>query len=383
MELQYQQTDKELTIFLPDRIDTSNAEEVEKAVMAVLEGKEISSLILDAEKTKYVSSVGLRLVLKLKKSYPNLTITDCAPDVYDVFEMTGFTQIVSIQKALREISIEGCPLIGSGAYGRVYRIDGDTILKSFFRGNPISDIERERGLAREAFILGIPTAISFDVVKVKEEKYGVLYELIHSDSLLACLKKHPEDYDKYLDDYAHLLNQLHSVETENPNIPLLSKDLEYRLTQVKLGVDDELYQEIERRIRTIKDTNTLIHGDCHFKNIFATEDGLILIDMDTLMRGDPLIEMANLYRTYVCFDVIDPGNIEKFMNVEEGFCQKVYADLLDRLYGEEKEEIQKKVAFLAYFLLLSHYAHAKEQYATELAKTEKIIRTLLPTVESF
>ncbi|MBP5216941.1 MAG: phosphotransferase [Bacilli bacterium] len=368
---------------MPERIDTSNAEEVEKALLAILEGKAISSLVLDAEETKYVSSVGLRLVLKLKKNYPNLTVTNCAPDVYDVFEMTGFTQIVDIQKALREISIEGCPLIGSGAYGRVYRIDDDTILKSFYRGNPISDIERERALAREAFILGIPTAISFDVVKVKEEKYGVLYELINSDSLLACLKKHPEDYDKYVDEYVKLLNQLHSVETENPNIPLLSKDLEYRLTQVKLGVDEELYQEVARRIRTIKDQNTLIHGDCHFKNIFSTEDGLILIDMDTLMRGNPLIEMANLYRTYVCFDVIDPGNIEKFMNVEEGFCQKLYADLLDRLYGAEKEEVQKKVAFLAYFLLLSHYARAKEKYAMELAKTESIIRSLLPDVESF
>ena len=202
MELNYQDNDGKLTIFLPETIDTSNAADVEAAILKALNGKRVASLTLDAVNTQYVSSVGLRLVLKLQRAYKEFAVVNCSSEVYDTFDITGFTKILNIQKALREISIAGCPLIGKGAYGRVYRIGDDLVLKSFFRGNPISDIERERSLAREAFILGIPTAISFDVVKVKEECYGAVYELINSDSLLACFKKRPEDYEKYLNLYA-------------------------------------------------------------------------------------------------------------------------------------------------------------------------------------
>lgn len=385
MELNYQQNDGKLTIFLPETIDTSNASDVEVAILKTLNGKQVVSLSLDAVNTQYVSSVGLRLVLKLSRTYKDFAVINCSSEVYDTFDITGFTKILNIQKALREISIAGCPLIGKGAYGRVYRIGDDLVLKSFFRGNPISDIERERSLAREAFILGIPTAISFDVVKVKEECYGAVYELINSDSLLACFKKRPEDYEKYLNLYADLLKKLRQTKTDSDQFPYLTKDLEYRLGKIQMVCDPEFYEAIAKRIRTIKDEDTLVHGDCHFKNIFVTDDGLLMIDMDTLSRGNPIMEMANLYRSYVCFEVIDPGNIEAFMGVSADFCKKVYEDLFEKLYGNEpdKKAIQDRISFLAYFLLLSHYAGQTEKYAKEAEKTEEIIRSLLPCVDSY
>ncbi|MBO4541510.1 MAG: phosphotransferase [Bacilli bacterium] len=383
MELQFEQKDSGLIVFVPEKIDTTNADEIEEAAKRLLAGREISSLTLDAEKTRYVSSVGLRLVLKLQRAHPNFSIINCSPDVYEIFDMTGFTKILDIKKALREISIAGCPLLGQGAYGRVYRIDGDTILKSFYRGNPISDIDRERLLAREAFMLGIPTAISFDIVKVKEECYGAVYELINSDSLLSCFQKHPEDYEKYLNLYIDLLNKLHGIHSENEKIPTFRSDLVERLGRIKGKVKEELYRQIESRVLSFPDKNALIHGDCHFKNVFSTPDGLILIDMDTLMRGDPLAEMANLHRTYVGFDVVEEGNIEKFMHVDGAFCKKLYEDLLDRLYGQEKEETQKKISFLSFFLLLSHYASKKEKCEKEFAKCEGIVASLLADFDHF
>lgn len=356
MRLEHKRDDSSLFIYLPSRIDSTNASEVEEAIYSILGELNGGSLILSAKETVYISSVGLRLILKLSKTYPYIRIIDCSSDVYSIFEMTGFILMIDISKALREISIEGCPLIGKGAYGKVYRIRDDMILKSFYKGNPISDIERERSLAREAFILGIPTAISFDVVKVKEECYGAVYEMIASDSLIDCFKKYPNEYEHYLSLYVNLLKKMGNTRTNNEKFPKVKDDLSLRLDTVKPVIDAELYLKIKDLVDSIEDDDVLIHGDCHFKNIFSSPDGLMLIDMDTLSRGNPLIEIANLHRTYVGFEEVDPGNMERFFEISPSFTKKLYEDIFKGLYPEGDEGLKRKIEKISYFLLLSHYA---------------------------
>ncbi|MCR5079399.1 MAG: anti-sigma factor antagonist [Bacilli bacterium] len=383
MELVTSKLDElELTLFLFGRIDSTSTAAYEAAINKERKQRH-TSLVLDFKGVEYISSAGLRLMLKLAKAEKSLRLVNTSAEVYNVFEMTGFTQILNVSKALREISIEGCPLIGKGAYGKVYRIADDTIIKSYFRGNPIEDIERERELAREAFVLGIPTAISFDIVKVKEECYGAVYEMIGSDSLMSALLKHPENYDTYVSYYVELLDKLRNTETDDPHIPLARKDLDYRLGVVKGVVGQELFQKIERKIHSIKDKPTLVHGDCHFKNVFVSPEGLILIDMDTICKGDPIIEIANLYRTYLCFEEIDPGNTMKFFSIDPSFTKKLFFDVYDRLYKENRDEELPKVRFLAYFLLLSHYAEKPEKYATFLSRVKEILEREIDSFESF
>lgn len=79
--------------------------------------------------------------------------------------MTGFTDIIDIRKAMREVSVEGCEIIGKGGHRTVYRIDGDTIVKLYNEDEPFDEIEREISYSKKAFVYGIPTAISFDIVK--------------------------------------------------------------------------------------------------------------------------------------------------------------------------------------------------------------------------
>jgi anti-anti-sigma factor len=56
-----------LTIFLDDRIDAQNAAQTERDLLsAVREGPD-KDLVLDAEKLTYISSAGLRILLKLRK----------------------------------------------------------------------------------------------------------------------------------------------------------------------------------------------------------------------------------------------------------------------------------------------------------------------------
>ena len=89
------------------------------------------SITIDAEELEYISSAGLRVIMKLAKIDRDIKIVNVTRDVYDILEMTGFTGIVSVERGLRRFSVEGCPVIGQGAVGTLYQYDPDTIVKVY------------------------------------------------------------------------------------------------------------------------------------------------------------------------------------------------------------------------------------------------------------
>ena len=164
-----------LTLVLEGRIDTTNAPEFEKEALDALAANAGMAVVLDADGLAYISSAGLRVLMKLRKQAgAGLTVRNVSPEVYEIFETTGFTELLEVKKRLREISVEGCELIGSGGYGKVYRIDPETIVKIYSPGISLAFVEQERATSQRAFLMGVPTAISYDVVKCGES-YGVVY----------------------------------------------------------------------------------------------------------------------------------------------------------------------------------------------------------------
>ena len=136
-----------MTIKLTGRIDSSNAAMIEMRINEQI-AADTTELVLDAADLTYISSAGLRVILRLKKALPDTKIENCSTDVYEIFDMTGFTEIIPISKAYRKISVEGCEVIGEGANGIVYRADPETIVKVYKLPDSLSDIHRERELAR-------------------------------------------------------------------------------------------------------------------------------------------------------------------------------------------------------------------------------------------
>lgn len=88
-----------LYISLAGRIDASNASEIEKKIIGIKSSISGMKTILDAEKLEYVSSAGLRIILGLRKGDPTLKIIHVSDAVYDILDMTGFTDIVTVEKA--------------------------------------------------------------------------------------------------------------------------------------------------------------------------------------------------------------------------------------------------------------------------------------------
>ena len=93
------------TIKISGRIDSNNAKQFEDELLAVAGAADVT---LDAAELEYISSAGLRVLLKLKKNAGGeVSVINASNDVYDIFEVTGFTNILAVKKAIREISVDG------------------------------------------------------------------------------------------------------------------------------------------------------------------------------------------------------------------------------------------------------------------------------------
>lgn len=85
-----------LNVVLDGRLDTITAPELEELFVKNYDGE--GALVIDCEKLMYVSSAGLRVFLAAqKKSKGNMKLTNVCELVMEVFEMTGFADILLIE----------------------------------------------------------------------------------------------------------------------------------------------------------------------------------------------------------------------------------------------------------------------------------------------
>lgn len=217
--------DGKLTVYLAGRIDANNAAEIESEISAGLAKFPGEIPTFDALGLEYISSAGLRVLLKFRKKFAkSLDVIDVSNDVYDIFSVTGFTELLNVRKKLREISIDGCPVIGGGLSSTVYRLDAETIVKVFDKNAAtLAAVEHDRNISREVFLHDIPTAIAYDVVRVGEH-FGLVYEMIDADTVAKTISKHPERLEELSIKMAHLLKKLHTTEFDTGTFPKM-KDI--------------------------------------------------------------------------------------------------------------------------------------------------------------
>lgn len=146
----------QFAIELNGHITTANAAETEAAIRELLAGEVFEELILDAENLQYISSAGLRVILRLLKAGHKLRMVNVSSEVYEVLEVTGFSEMLPVQKVFRKVSIEGCEIIGQGSNGIVYRLDPETIVKVYRNNDALAEMQREREISRKALRAGDP-----------------------------------------------------------------------------------------------------------------------------------------------------------------------------------------------------------------------------------
>ena len=96
MKINFNKNNDILTVVLEGRLDTITAPELESFIGENFSGTE--SLVIDCEKLAYVSSAGLRVLLATqKKAKGSMKLIHVCELVMEVFEMTGFAEILVIE----------------------------------------------------------------------------------------------------------------------------------------------------------------------------------------------------------------------------------------------------------------------------------------------
>ncbi len=377
------------TICLDGRISVNNAPEIEKEIFAAVEGKD-GHIVIDADKLEYISSAGLRVLMKLARlRKEKLTVLNVSRDVYDIFETTGFTEIFDVRKALRSVSVEGCQEIGSGGYGTVYRLDDETIIKVYNRSS-LDVVETERIMSQRAFVNGLPTAIPYDTVRVGD-KYGVVYEMLEARTVAQLLDAAPDKLEEYIKPYAAALREYHGIEIHD-ELFNDKKQLFYGTADIVAPyLTEEENVLIRSYLDSIPDRRTFIHGDYNLKNVMVKDGELMLIDIGDAGVGHPAFDLAGvwLFCHYTKKAQLPPEEIRRLMGFDPELSEKVW-DVFCREYfltddPEKLSDYSEKIKPLALFTVAYHGIRRSAGQSEEVMqkRVDHLIRgNLMPAIRS-
>ena len=343
MDVTYRIDKDILYIAVEGRIDASNAAEAEEKIFCIKNDNPGKHTVVDADKLEYISSAGLRVILRLRKEDPKLAIINVASDVYEVFDMTGFTDMVTIEKAYRRMSVEGCEFIAKGANGAVYRYDNETIVKTYFAKDALPEIKQERENARRAFVLGINTAIPYGIVRVGDG-YGTVTELLSATSVTKLIRANPDDMTQAAKYYIDMLKNIHSIAVEDGEVPDMKETALAWADFVAAHLPEAQAKKLRALIEAVPKRNTLMHGDYHTNNIMVQNGEPLLIDMDTLCMGHPVFELGSMFNAFVGYSELDHQNMMDFFGYSFETAGKFWNMALKMYLGTEDEEVCRSVA---------------------------------------
>ena len=347
-----------LIISLSDIIDSTNAKQVEKEIQEIQEAHPDDGIDLDCDKLQYASSAGLRVFLRLIQKVPDTKLINVHTEMYEILDMTGFTDLADVRKAYRVISVEGCKVIGRGANGEVYRIAPDTIVKVFLNPDALQDIHRERELARLAFVAGVPTAIPYDVVRIEDGGYGSVFELLNAKSFADLLNGGEKPPDEIAKRSIDLLKIIHSKEVQNDILPSMKEQVLSWAETAKECLDAEQYEKLRGLIAAVPEDAHLMHGDYHSKNVMDQNGESLLIDMDKLCHGYPIFELAFMYNAYAGFGLVNPESVTRFLGVSIETAHTLWRRSLEYYLGTADaaavDAVEAKAKVIALTRLIRH-----------------------------
>ncbi|MBO6108859.1 MAG: STAS domain-containing protein [Eubacterium sp.] len=371
--------DNNVSVVLPERISEVNAGEVNEELNRVFSEHKGENYALDCAELEYISSSGLRAILNVQKKLHGhkVILYNVSRAVNEILEMTGFDNIFSIYKRMKQISIEGKKAVSSGINGDLYRLEHDMMLKVYRRGISITDVENEREMSKKALVCGIPTAISFSTVKVGEDRYGIIFENIKGESIADIIKKDPTEWIELSYRWGRFVKSLHDISIEAGLLPSIKDRYRGWLDEIKDRAPMGEITSMRNLVDSAEGSNTFIHGDMNPCNVFLVDDEFLIMDMASCGYGHPIFDLQAIYASLVTIELDNEGYTEKTFGLDKKKCIGLWNTFLrgylgaavttpgGSILGENGEGVEaisdKKLS-----LLLTQYYILKEKLINNL-----------------
>lgn len=102
---------KKIVIYTEEKLSIDNSAAFMEELKAVIDENPGIMLEIDAERLTYISSSGLRVILSiLRKCSGNLTVFNVSDEIYEILEVTGFTEMMEVKKKSDLIPEEICEI---------------------------------------------------------------------------------------------------------------------------------------------------------------------------------------------------------------------------------------------------------------------------------
>lgn len=379
-----------LIISLSGKIDSANSNEILEQIETVRSQLPSNSIILDFDQLLYTTSAGLRVILHIKKNVPDTKIVRAHPEIYNILEMTGFTEMMEIEKAYRVVSIRDCEIIGQGANGMVYRIDPDTIVKVYLDPDALPEIHRERELARAAFVAGVPTAIPYDVVRIEGGGFGSVFERLSATSFAKLLVSGEKSVDELAKMSVDLLKLIHSKTVDPSVMPDMKAVALNWVDFLQKYLPADLYEKLHSLVDAVPDDLHMMHGDYHLKNVMLQDGESLLIDMDTLCHGHPIFELGSMYNAYQGYSALNHKVVENFLGIPYDNAAEFWRKSLALYLGTDDEarlnEVENKAKIIGFTRIMRRSIRRNglntREGILEIENCKKVLSELLPVTDS-
>jgi uncharacterized protein (TIGR02172 family) len=347
MKLEKTLNDARLTVVLTGRLDAGTAPILGELVDRQLEG--MAELVLDFDGLDYVSSAGLRVLLnaqqKMRAAHGSMVVKNVGQTIASVFEMTGFDSLLTYERKLRQLSVAGLERIAKGANGECYKVDDETVLKLYYDYIDETCAAREKTLAKKAFVVGVPTAISYDVVECGNRK-GVLYEMLEADTLSKYLEKNVHRLDAVVEMYVGFCRQIHAIAVD-PNMFPDAVTLACGYIDACDVFNDGQRAAVKDRLLRAERQNTLIHWDLHPGNVMMQGDRPCLIDMGDMAIGTPYFDLGQIKQVLHYYASL--GLCQKLIGLDDAIALRVWPRFVASYFGnpapDELAAIEENINF--------------------------------------
>ncbi|MCR5788789.1 MAG: phosphotransferase [Lachnospiraceae bacterium] len=279
-----------LYVTFAGRIDSLTTQGLDRKISFALEGHVNPSCVVDAEKLGYISSAGIRILIGLAGQCRDMKIVGVSMDVYDIFSMTGLTNLVSVERRIRKIRqpVPGM-LLSREKEADIYRDTEDLVIKIFHPEISLEEVQRRWKLSNVATSHGIPSPIAFEVVSCNGS-YGIIYEKMHGRTLDELWRERPDDMEDEIRLFSELMTRMHHCQIREQELPDIAERTLREIERTKILAEDEK-RFMKHLIGSLGRKDIFVCGNLRLNNVLLQDGRLMILDLTRAGRGNPVLDL--------------------------------------------------------------------------------------------
>ncbi len=265
-----------------------------------------------------------------------------------------------------KFNVDQLTMVGKGITASVYIVDEHTVIKVFRDVVPKDEIRYEYKCANLVEGLGIRTPAAREIIETSQGT-GILYDRVCGITLSDEMQQNKSKLYEYGVQYGEVVRSIHEKKISDPAIPDAKESFKGIFQNCRDFVSDEEKKELFGYIDLVPDAGCLLHGDIAPVNIMVQDGQLYLIDVPTIMVGNPVFDLlqpftfccetTKLFGIYMAMSEEEKaGPVGRFLSrfearyLDEAQSELVWDGFLKGYFGDDMNDQKVKKASIEYTL---------------------------------